>query len=64
MLGDLASTPGRVGEVEALRGERDQALAAVRRADNELLALRNVVQRLMVENTRLLGSGHQPSSDS
>ncbi|MFD9097601.1 hypothetical protein [Streptomyces collinus] len=64
VLGDLASTLGRDAEVEALRGERDQALAAVRRADTELLALRNVVQRLMVENTRLLGSGHQPSSDS
>ncbi|MBT1185402.1 hypothetical protein HET69_15660 [Streptomyces sp. CJ_13] len=64
VLGDLASTPDRDAEVEALRGERDQALAAVRRADNELLALRNVVQRLMVENTRLLGSGHQPPGDS
>lgn len=64
VLGDLASTPSRDAEVEALRGERDQALAAVRRADTELLALRNVVQRLMVENTRLLGSGHQPSGDS
>ncbi len=64
VLGDLASTPDRDAEVEALRGERDQALAAVRRADNELLALRNVVQRLMVENTRLLGSGHQPPGGS
>ncbi|WNZ06172.1 hypothetical protein [Streptomyces sp. 11x1] len=64
LLGDLASTPNRDAEVEALRGERDQALASVRRADTELLALRNVVQRLMVENTRLLGSGHQPSDDS
>ncbi|MEV7776587.1 hypothetical protein [Kitasatospora sp. NPDC086791] len=63
-LGDLATTPGRDAEVEALRGERDQALAALRRADTELLALRNVVQRLMVENTRLLGSKHQPPGDS
>ncbi|MER7582311.1 hypothetical protein [Kitasatospora sp. NPDC097691] len=64
VLGDLTSTPSRDAEVEALRGERDQALAAVRRADMELMALRNVVQRLMVENTRLLGHGHQPSGDN
>lgn len=64
VLGDLATTPTRDVEVEALRGERDQALSAVRRADTELLALRNVVQRLMVENTRLLGSKHQPSAGS
>ncbi|MFF3489085.1 hypothetical protein ACFYXC_38465 [Streptomyces sp. NPDC002701] len=57
--GGLAPAPGRNAEVEALRGERDQDLAAVRRADTELVALRNVVQRLMVENTRLLGSEHQ-----
>lgn len=61
--GDLAPAPGRDAEVEALRGERDQALAAVHRADTELVALRNVVQRLMVENTRLLGSEHQRSRD-
>ncbi|KUN76619.1 hypothetical protein [Streptomyces griseoruber] len=64
VLGDLASAPSRNGEVEVLRRERDQALAAVRRADTELLALRNVVQRLMVENTRLLGSEQQPSGHS
>ncbi|MGW3954681.1 hypothetical protein ACWEKM_27960 [Streptomyces sp. NPDC004752] len=64
VLGDLASTPGRDAEVEALRGERDQALAAMRRADTELLALRNVIQRLMVENTRLLRNKHQPPGDS
>ncbi|KAF2774874.1 hypothetical protein [Streptomyces sp. OM5714] len=62
--GDLASAPSRNAEVEILRGERDQALAAVRHADTELLALRNVVQRLMVENTRLLGSKQQPSGHS
>ncbi|MEU2769869.1 MULTISPECIES: hypothetical protein [Streptomyces] len=64
VLGDIASTPSRDAEVESLRGERDQALAAVRRTDTELLALRNVVQRLMVENTRLLGNEQQPSGDS
>jgi hypothetical protein len=37
-----------------VRRERDQALAAVRRGEADLLARRNVVQRLMVENTRLL----------
>lgn len=58
--GDLASAPGHDDEVEVLRGERDQALTALRRADTELAALRNVVQRLMVENTRLLGKEPQP----
>jgi len=43
VLGDPASAPGRDAEAEAMRGERDQALTAVRRADTELLALRNVV---------------------
>ncbi|MFD7916845.1 hypothetical protein ACFV30_40205 [Streptomyces sp. NPDC059752] len=62
-LGDLVPKPGRDAEAAALRGERDQALAAVRRGDAELLALRNVVQRLMVENTRLLGGKPLPTGD-
>ncbi|MFB7085731.1 hypothetical protein [Streptomyces sp. NPDC056296] len=63
VLGGLASIPARDAEAEVLRKERDQALAAVRRAEADLLALRNVVQRLMVDNTRLLGGDLQPSSD-
>jgi hypothetical protein len=62
VLGDVAATSGGHAEVEALRAERDQALAAVWRTDAELLALRNVVQRLMVENTRLLGTEPLPSA--
>ncbi|MFF6835183.1 hypothetical protein ACFY84_25435 [Streptomyces sp. NPDC012438] len=54
--GDLASHPTRDAEIEALRRERDEALAAVRSGEADLLAQRNVVQRLIAENTRLLGS--------
>ncbi|MEU3136998.1 hypothetical protein ABZ691_30045 [Streptomyces sp. NPDC006854] len=53
--GEHVATLDANPEVEELRRERDQALAAVRRGEADLLSLRNVVQRLMVENTRLLG---------
>ncbi|GAA1334727.1 hypothetical protein GCM10009647_076560 [Streptomyces sanglieri] len=46
-----------------MRKERDDALATARRGEADLLALRNVTQRLMVENTRLLGSGSPPVED-
>ncbi|WP_345669593.1 hypothetical protein [Streptomyces similanensis] len=59
--GDLASRPTRDTEIEALRRGRDAALAAVRRAEADLLAQRNVVQRLIAENTRLIGSAGPPS---
>ncbi|WP_329296135.1 hypothetical protein [Streptomyces sp. NBC_01455] len=57
--GDLAALPHRDTALDDLREERDQALAAKRRADADLSALRTVVQRLMTENTRLLGGQAQ-----
>ncbi|MFF4542258.1 hypothetical protein [Streptomyces aureus] len=53
--GDLTALPHRDPALEELRKERDQALAVGRRAEADLVALRRVVQRLMAENTRLLG---------
>ncbi|MEU7326901.1 hypothetical protein ABZ682_41095 [Streptomyces griseoviridis] len=53
--GEQSATPDDNPEVEELSRERDQALATVRRKEADPLSLRNVVQRLMVENTRLLG---------
>ncbi|MFD3549890.1 hypothetical protein ACFWUW_30645 [Streptomyces sp. NPDC058655] len=53
--GDLAALPHRDTALEELRKERDQAVATGRRAEADLVALRSVVQRLMTENTRLLG---------
>ncbi|MEJ8639800.1 hypothetical protein [Streptomyces sp. MS2.AVA.5] len=53
--GDLDALPHRDAALEELRKERDQALAVGRRAEADLVALRSVVQRLMAENTRLLG---------
>lgn len=41
-------------EVTELRKQRDAALATGQRAEADLVALRNVNQRLMVENSRLL----------
>ncbi|MCX4502193.1 hypothetical protein OG944_04005 [Streptomyces anulatus] len=57
--GEHVATLDANPEVEELRRERDQALAAARRGEADLLSLRNVVQRLMVENTRLLGGEDQ-----
>jgi hypothetical protein len=44
-------------EMEELREQRDAALAVSRQAETALLALRNVNQRLMVENSRLIAVG-------
>lgn len=41
-------------ELEELRRQRDAALAASQRAEADLTALRNVNQRLIVENSRLI----------
>ncbi|MFE5098171.1 hypothetical protein ACFRCI_50245 [Streptomyces sp. NPDC056638] len=54
--GDLARLPHRDAEVEELRKERDQDLAAVRRCEADLAAQRDIAQRLMADNTRLLDS--------
>jgi hypothetical protein len=51
-------TAGRIDDPDAtiahLRSERDRALASLRSAEADLAALRNLNQRLMVENSRLL----------
>ncbi|MDQ0904056.1 hypothetical protein QFZ22_000041 [Streptomyces canus] len=44
----------RDAEMAELRKQRDAALAASQRTEADLTALRNVNQRLMVENSRLL----------
>jgi hypothetical protein len=41
-------------ETDRLRRERDEAIAARRSAEADIAALRNLNQRLMVENSRLL----------
>ncbi|MGW2890641.1 hypothetical protein ACWDDN_36110 [Streptomyces griseoruber] len=43
-------------EMEKLREQRDAALAANRQAENAIQALRNVNQRLMIENSRLIAA--------
>ncbi|WP_331729245.1 hypothetical protein OG592_43550 (plasmid) [Streptomyces avidinii] len=43
-------------EIEELRKQRDAALAAGRQAETAMQALRNVNQRLMVENSRLIAA--------
>jgi hypothetical protein len=43
-------------EMEELREQRDAALAAGRQAETAMQALRNVNQRLMVENSRLIAA--------
>lgn len=50
----LGLTVARDGETEELRKQRDAALAVSRHAEADHTALRNVTQRLMVENSRLL----------
>src|SRR6266545_1276868 len=58
-----AAVAGRLPDadatVEHLRKERDEALAALRSAEADLAALRNLNQRLMVENSRLLQATEQ-----
>ena len=51
--------PDADATVEHLRKERDEALAALRSAEADLAALRNLNQRLMVENSRLLQATEQ-----
>ncbi|MFE1028977.1 hypothetical protein ACFW5I_31155 [Streptomyces sp. NPDC058818] len=43
-------------EMEELRAQRDAALATARQAESAMQALRNVNQRLMVENSRLIAA--------
>jgi FtsZ-binding cell division protein ZapB len=43
-------------EIEELREQRDAALAAGRQAETAIQALRNVNQRLMIENSRLIAA--------
>jgi hypothetical protein len=50
----LGLPAARDSEIEELRKQRDAALAASQRTEADLAALRNVNQRLMVENSRLL----------
>jgi len=50
----LAALPARDTELDDLRKQRDAALAGALRAEADLIALRNLNQRLMVENSRLL----------
>jgi len=52
--------PGADATVEHLRGERDEALAALRSAEADLAALRILNQRLMVENSHLLQAAEHP----
>jgi hypothetical protein len=52
--------PESEATVEHLRGERDEALAALRTAEADLAALRNLNQRLMVENSHLLQAAEHP----
>jgi len=51
--------PDADAAVEHLRKERDEALTALRSAEADLAALRNLNQRLMVENSRLLQAAEQ-----
>jgi hypothetical protein len=58
----LAIPPAPGSERDDLTKQRDAALASIQRAEADLVALRNLNQRLMVENSRLLQaaaeSGH------
>lgn len=53
----LDARPLRDAEIQELREQRDAALAAGRQAETAMQALRNVNQRLMVENSRLIAAG-------
>lgn len=59
----LGVPAARDAEMAELRKQRDAALAASQRTEADLTALRNVNQRLMVENSRLLeaASRHAPA---
>jgi hypothetical protein len=55
-LDGLSHSAARDAELDDLVKQRDAALAGRQRADADLAALRNVNQRLIVENSRLLGA--------
>ncbi|MFF2812550.1 hypothetical protein ACFVT2_36350 [Streptomyces sp. NPDC058000] len=55
----LSIPPTRDGDLDEMRRQRDTALASSRRAEADLASLRNVNQRLMVENSRLLQATSQ-----
>jgi hypothetical protein len=59
----LGLPAARDAEMEELRQQRDAALAASKRAEADLTALRNVNQRLMVENSRLLEAAARHTSE-
>lgn len=50
-------------EMEELREQRDAALAASHQAETAMQALRNVNQRLMIENSRLIAADAPQASD-
>ncbi|MBQ0972955.1 hypothetical protein KBZ00_17675 [Streptomyces sp. RK31] len=52
----LNASSMRDTEMEELREQRDAALAAGRQAETAMQALRNVNQRLMIENSRLIAA--------
>ncbi|WP_405778614.1 hypothetical protein OG512_48940 [Streptomyces sp. NBC_01378] len=58
----LNSRSLRDTEMEELRKQRDAALAAGRQAETSMQTLRNVNQRLMVENSRLLSTAVAPDT--
>lgn len=53
---DLDARSLRDTEIQELRAQRDAALTAGRQAETAMQALRNVNQRLMVENSRLIAA--------
>lgn len=55
----LSNLPARDGDLDEMRRQRDTALAGSRRAEADLVSLRNVNQRLMVDNSRLLQATSQ-----
>lgn len=55
----LSILSARDGDLDEMRRQRDTALASSRRAEADLVSLRNVNQRLMVDNSRLLQATSQ-----
>ncbi|MBE1584026.1 hypothetical protein ACFPOI_28580 [Nonomuraea angiospora] len=51
------------GTIEQLRRERDRALAELRTAEADLAALRNLNQRLMIENSRRRQEAERATAD-
>ncbi|MFF4590707.1 hypothetical protein [Streptomyces sp. NPDC001388] len=56
LRGALNSPSMRDAEMKELREQLDAALAAGRQAETAMQALRNVNQRLMIENSRLISA--------